>query len=160
MANSGECSSITWYPAKNVFKVNTTLLDCDMHAEPVMVGSQKYWSFKHEIQRPEDWFFGRRTSMNISVGLECRYPATVVATSQGVQNIFSKKLDRNFNFKAFSRFALIRISIELLESDWCHLLKYNESPPKSNTFFGLFPERVAKFYKIFGNRTIIGQAAK
>ena len=35
---------------------------------------------------------------------------------------FPKKLSREFNFIAFSRFILIRISIEVQLIDWCHLL--------------------------------------
>ena len=35
---------------------------------------------------------------------------------------FFKKVSREFNFKAFSRLILIRISIVLMLVDWCHLL--------------------------------------
>jgi len=35
---------------------------------------------------------------------------------------FFKKGAREFNFKAFLRLGLIRISIEVQLIDWCHLL--------------------------------------
>lgn len=94
-ANGDECSSITWDAESNLFRVNTTLTDCNMHAEQIMVNSQSYWSFQHTIERPEDWLFGRRTSMNVSVGLECRYPSTIVASSAsftGVNNVQDKMI--------------------------------------------------------------------
>ena len=36
------------------------------------------------------------------------------------KNHFFKKLDREFNFKDFPRFILIRISIEVQLIDWCY----------------------------------------
>jgi len=38
------------------------------------------------------------------------------------KNHFFKKEVREFNFKAFSRFILIRIYTELQLIDWCNLL--------------------------------------
>ena len=47
---------------------------------------------------------------------ELRY--TIAATSE---HLF-KKVDMEFNFKAFLRLVLIIISIEVQLIDWCHLL--------------------------------------
>lgn len=40
-ANGDDCSSITWDETNNLFRVNTTLMDCNMNAERIMINDQR-----------------------------------------------------------------------------------------------------------------------
>lgn len=85
VVNDGNCDELKWDGDENVFRINTTLLDCGMTYSTVTEGTDSYWAFKHKITKPSKMLNGAGfLTRAISVNLICTYPTVNQVSSAGL----------------------------------------------------------------------------